>query len=271
MSALVLTLKERPAQRLDLAPLTPDRLAGMSEAEIARIPLQTTGVRMTVGDAFGIRVGDTSDLRIEASCDRLDRIGQGMSGGQILVDGDVGLQAGRAMRGGRLVVRGSAGPWAASGLQGGALEVSGDVGERLGAPLAGESAGMRGGTVMVRGNAGARAGDRLRRGTIVIEGQAGTHAGSRMIAGTLVVCGGCGALPGYLMQRGTLVLGAPAPVLSPTFVDCGVHDLVALRLFAKLLGGVSAAAADVFRRPLRRYAGDMAVRGRGELFVIDAG
>ena len=83
-----------------------------------------------------------------------------------------------------------------------------------------------------RGNAGERAGDRMRRGTIIVEGGAGAYAGSRMIAGTLIVRRKAGALPGYLMRRGTIVLGDGAEQLSPTFVDCGVHELVALRLMA---------------------------------------
>ena len=130
----------------------------------------------------------------------------------------------------------------------------------------GESAGMRGGFVIVRGSAGARAGDKLRRGTIVIEGDAGEYAGSRMIAGTLIVCGTAGALPGYLVRRGTLVLSRPA-ALPPTFIDCGVHELVALRLLSAFLEPSSARAASLLRKDLRRFAGDMAVLGKGEIFM----
>jgi formylmethanofuran dehydrogenase subunit C len=120
--------------------------------------------------------------------------------------------------------------------------------------------------VLVRGDAGERCGDRLRRGTIVVEGRAGAHAGSRMIAGTLVVAGGADALPGYLMQRGTIVLGGPCDAMSPTFADCGVHDLVAMRLLAAFLQSHGTRAAAAARGPLRRLAGDMAVLGKGEIF-----
>jgi formylmethanofuran dehydrogenase subunit C len=264
---LVLTLRARPDQRLDLSSLVPQRLAGLSEAEIAKIELQTTRRRATVGDVFGLRMGDAKQIRIEGSSDRLDRIGQEMTGGEIVVEGNAGARAGRLMKGGRLTIRGSAGPWAASGMKGGAIEISGDAGDRLGGPVAGEVAGMRGGVVLVHGRAGERAGDRLRRGTIVIEGGAGAWAGSRMIAGTLVVLGRTGPLPGYLMKRGTIVLGDRSEEMSPTFVDCGVHDLVALRLMAGFLGGVSARAGKLLRRPLRRFAGDMATVGKGEIFI----
>lgn len=267
MKPLVLTLSRRPDQRLDLSALTPQRIAGLSESEIEKIELQTTRWRVVVGDVFRLRMGDAAHIRIEASCDRLDCIGQEMTDGEIIVEGDAGARAGRLMKGGRLTVRGGAGPWAASGMTGGAIEIFGDAADRLGGPLAGEVAGMRGGTVLVHGRAGERAGDRLRRGTIVVEGSAGVYAGSRMIAGTLVVLGRTGPLPGYLMKRGTIVLGDNSEEMSPTFLDCGVHDLVALRLMGDFLRTHSARAGQLFRKPLRRFAGDMATGGKGEIFV----
>ena len=267
MRPLLLTLRARPEQRLDLSGLVPHRLAGLSAADIAAIPLQTTRVRVTVGDAFRLRMGDAAHIRIENSCDRLDQVGQEMQAGEIVVEGSVGIQAGRLMAGGRLTIRGDAGPWAASCMRGGAIEITGDVGERLGGPLAGEMAGMRGGLVVVRGDAGARAADRLRRGTVVVEGGAGAYAGARMIAGTLIVRRKVGPLPGYLMRRGTIVLGEGAETLSPTFVDCGVHQLVALRLMAAFVAEHSPAVVTRLNRPLRRLAGDMAVLGKGELFT----
>jgi formylmethanofuran dehydrogenase subunit C len=264
---LVFTLRGRPDQRLDLSALAPHLLAGRTEADIEKIELQTTRRRVVVGDVFSLRMGEAEQVRIEGSCDRLDRIGHDMTGGEMVVEGDVGARAGRLMKGGRLTVRGSTGPWAASGMTGGTIEIFGDAGDRLGGPVAGEVAGMRGGVVVVHGRTGERAGDRLRRGTIIVEGDAGAYAGSRMIAGTLVVVGRTGPLPGYLMKRGTIVLGDRSEELSPTFVDCGVHDLVAMRLMASFLGSHSARAGKLFRRPLRRLAGDMATVGKGEIFT----
>jgi formylmethanofuran dehydrogenase subunit C len=267
----VLTLRERPEQRLDLSPLVPHRLAGRSAADIGAIELQTTRVRVTVAEVFRLRMGDLNRIRIEDACDRLDQVGAGMQSGEIEVTGNVGIQAGRLMTGGRLTIRGNAGHWAASGMKGGVIEIIGSAGDRLGGPIAGEVAGMRGGIVIVRGNAGARAADRLRRGTIVVEGNAGDHACSRMLAGTLIVRRKAGALPGYLMRRGTLLLGEGAGELSPTFADCGIHDLVAMRLLAGLIRPYSARAAAVLGQPLRRLAGDMAVLGKGEMFIGNQG
>src|SRR5262249_55283088 len=101
----------------------------------------------------------------------------------------------------------------------------------------------------------------------VVEGFCGAYAGSRMIAGTLVLLRRAGPLPGYLMRRGTIVLGADPEQLSPTFIDCGVHSLVAMRLLSDFVGSLSRRAGAGLRAPLGRLAGDMAVLGKGEIFV----
>jgi formylmethanofuran dehydrogenase subunit C len=267
MKRLTLTLRQSPDQRIDLSPLVPNLLAGKSAAEIERIELQTTRRRLAVGEVFRLRMGDAERICVEGGSDRFDHAGQGMSGGEILIDGDVGIEAGRLMTGGRLIVRGNAGPWAASGMKAGVVEILGAAGDRLGGPLAGEMSGMRGGIVVVRGGAGERAGDRMRRGTIVVEGEAGPYAGSRMIAGTLIVGRKAGPLPGFLLKRGSIVLGGGCSMLSPTFVDCGRHELLAIRLLAGMVEPYSKRAAALMRRPLTRLAGDMAVLGKGEVFI----
>lgn len=267
MSPLVLTLRRRPDQRLDLSALVPHRLAGKSVAEIGRIELQTTRTKVTVGDAFRLRFGDALQLRIEDSCDRLDAIGQAMTSGEIVVDGDVGAHTGRLMTGGSLTIRGNAGPWAGSAMRGGKIEILRAAGDHLGGPFAGETVGMRGGVIVVRGSAGGRIADRMRRGMIVVEGSCGAYAGSRMIAGTLVLLKRAGPLPGYLMKRGTIVLAAGCEAMSPTFVDCGTHELVAMRLMADFVRPHSLRAGVRLKQPLRRLAGDMAVLGKGEIFI----
>jgi formylmethanofuran dehydrogenase subunit C len=267
LSPLTFSLREAPAQRLDLSRLISQNLAGKSAAEIASVELQTTRVRVTVGDVFHIREGDPSAIVIEGGAERFDRVGMGMTAGSIRVEGDVGVEAGRLMSGGQLTIRGDAGPFAGSAMKGGTLEIVGDAGERLGGPLSGETIGMSGGLLHVRGDAGARAGDRLRRGFILIEGRAGPYAGSRMIAGTLAIGGEAGDLPGYLMGRGTILLGRGATLFPPSFGDCGEHDLVAARLLADYVAQVSAKLAKLFLRPLRRLAGDLAALGKGEILL----
>jgi formylmethanofuran dehydrogenase subunit C len=264
--SLVLTLKATPPQRLDLSPLLPHLMAEKSGKDVAAIDLATTREKLTVGDLFRIRAGSAEEIRFEGGSERFDGLGQGLTQGRILVAGDVGANAGRKMTGGELVISGSAGPYAGSAMAGGRLEILGHAGDFLAAPREGEIHGMTGGLLVVRGRTGERAGDRLRRGTILIEGDAGDWPGSRLIAGTLIVLGRAGASPGYLMRRGTLVLAKP-PVLSETFVDCGEFASSFPAVFGRFLLPESRAAARLFRAPLRRFAGDMAVLGKGEIFV----
>jgi formylmethanofuran dehydrogenase subunit C len=267
VSPMRFSLRAAPAQRLDLSPFTPQNLAGKTVAEIEGVEVGTTRVRVTAGDVFRIRKGDPATIVIEGGSARFDRVGMGLTAGAISVEGEVGVEAGRLMSGGQLTVRGDAGPFAGSGMKGGTLTIEGDAGERLGGPLSGETVGMSGGLLHVRGDAGKRAGDRLRRGVILIEGRAGAYAGSRMIAGTLAIAGEAGDLPGYLMGRGTILLGQGTTLLSPTFGDCGEQDLVAARLLANYVAQTSAKLAKLFRRPLRRLAGDLAALGKGEILL----
>ena len=270
MKPLTFALRAAPPQRLDLSPLTPANLAGKPMSDIAGLELQTTRERVSAGDVFHIRMGEADTVVFEGGGERLDRVGAQLAAGTIVVEGGVGVEAGRAMRGGRLTIRGYAGAFAGSAMKGGVLEIAGSAGERLAGPLSGETIGMAGGLLIVRGDAGARAADRLRRGVVLIEGRAGAYAGSRMIAGTLAIGGEAGDLPGYLMGRGTILLGGGATLLSPTFGDCGEHDLVAARIIAEYVARESAALAERFRRRLRRLAGDLAALGKGEILLPTA-
>ena len=147
------------------------------------------------------------------------------------------------------------------------IEILGATDAYLGAPLAGEMVGMRGGVVVVRGRAGERAGDRMRRGTIVIEGEAGAYAGSRMIAGTP-----------YRWPEGwtaSRLSHEARQHRSRRRLRRDVADIrglratraSALRLWAGIIYPHSKCAATLLRRPLQRLAGDMAVLGKGEIFI----
>jgi formylmethanofuran dehydrogenase subunit C len=119
--------------------------------------------------------------------------------------------------------------------------------------------------LVVRGRAGAFAADRMRRGLIAVLKGCGDHAGSRMIAGTLVVAGGAGEMPGYLMRRGSILLDRAPKSFSPSFVESGAPDSVFAALADRHL-----IAEGILRRPLlgrtpRRFGGDNAVLGLGEI------
>jgi formylmethanofuran dehydrogenase subunit C len=266
VTPLTLQLRERPAQRVDMSPFTPDRLAGMTPDAIGRIALWQGNRQVPAGDLFRVNGTDCADIRIQSDSDRLDWIGAGMTQGGIRVEGHAGAYLGRAMRGGAIRISGGAGPFAGSGLSGGSLRIDGNCGDFLGAPIPGERQGMRGGLIEVRGDAGDRAGDRLRRGTILIAGKAGDYCASRMIAGTIACLGGAGAQAGLAMRRGTLLL-ASAPVLPPTFNDNGHQDLGVLALLTAALRHLDPPFCELHGRGTRvhRWLGDLGYGGRGEV------
>jgi formylmethanofuran dehydrogenase subunit C len=268
VSALVLTLKAGFAGRLDVSGLTPHRLAGLSVDEVKALHLDAGRERVAVGEVFSVRGKDPRSIRFMGDTARLDGVGHEMTDGAITVEGDAGAQAGRRMKGGSLIIGGSAGPWAGSQMSGGRITIAGDAGDRLGGPLPGELQGMAGGVIVVGGRAGERAGERMRRGLVVVRRDAGAYAGYRMIAGTLVVLGKAGPMPGTLMGRGTIIAGKGAAALSPTFADCGVQELAFIGLLARALAAEGIETGGLLRKPLRRFAGDLAALGKGEIFTV---
>lgn len=266
MSALTLKFATKSKERFDLSPLTPQRLAGLKASEIAALVIGTTREPMTVGDVFKLTGNEAAKLRLVGTNANCDRIGQGMTEGDIVVDGDAGAYLGSLMRGGTVTVSGSAGPFAGAAMGGGAIEIAGDAGERSGGLVVGQSFGMRGGRLSIGGQAGAMLGERMRRGLILVSGGAGDYAGARMIAGTILIKGRVGRWAGYGLRRGSLILSKEPKELLPTFGDCGVLDFNFLRLLERDLRATGASVK--FKPRARRLIGDMAVLGKGEMLIL---
>jgi formylmethanofuran dehydrogenase subunit C len=271
MSGFTLSLREPPRQRLDLSPLLPERLAGMTPQAVGAIELACGNRRLRLSQVFDVAGEAGDNLTIRAHGARLDGLGQAMTRGRITLDGDAGAYAGFAMSGGRIAIRGHAGPFAGAAMRGGLLEIDGNAGDWLGGGLPGERRGMAGGLIHLRGNAGDRAADRQRRGIILIEGSAGDYLGARMVAGTTIVMGKqVGSFPGFAMKRGSLLLLGRVRRMLPTFADSGAHELgflalLAAHLRAQLPGfGLPAPALPV---KVRRLVGDAAAGGRGEILM----
>jgi formylmethanofuran dehydrogenase subunit C len=265
MSCLTLTLRAEIRLPLDLAPLVPERVAGLHERELASLPLQLGNRAIPLGELFQIKAGDPQAVVLQGTGPSCDRIGAGMSGGKLIVDGGGGRLLGAGMTGGALEVRGSVGPLAAAQASGGVIRIAGDAGPRLGGHLPG-AGGFSGAAVLVEGSCGELAGQRMRKGIIVIGGNAGPHAAMGMRGGTIMVRGNCGPDPAPLMARGTLWLAQAADRLLPTFVEDGTHDMLWLRLLERYLASLGLPAVLSSRR-VRRLAGDLAGLGKGEILV----
>lgn len=266
MAGLVLKLKADPGERLDFSGLTPDVLAAGATPNLANQIVGTTRRGIKLSDIFDIRASSSDETTIDAAGAVIDGLGTGMTGGLLVVNGDAGAFVGARMKGGAIEIRGSAGNHVGADMSGGLIHVAGSAGDSTGGLAPGKRFGMTGGTIVIDGNAGARTGEKMRRGLILVRGATGAQTGARMLGGTIVVEGKVGPDSGRLMRRGTIIAGtADVPA---TFADCGTHDLAILgvmaRDWARELGPLAPKLAP---RRVRRYAGDLATIGKGELLL----
>jgi large subunit ribosomal protein L24 len=81
VSALTFSLREHPAQRIDLSGLTPDKLRDLDQKDIAALPLWIGNRQYATCDLFDISGADAQTLVFANACKWLDQIGAGMSGG----------------------------------------------------------------------------------------------------------------------------------------------------------------------------------------------
>jgi formylmethanofuran dehydrogenase subunit C len=248
VSGLVAKLKTPLRQRADLSEVLAGSWGALTARELSDRPvyLEQDGP-VCLGDLFELDGHPEGKIRFAGQLDQADRLGANLSEGEVIVDGGVGREAGLAQAGGRLDIGGNAGP-------------------RAGAAPLGHKRGMTGGELIVRGSAGAEAGAAMRRGLLVILRAAGERTGLGMIAGTVVVFGPAGADTGLWSKRGSVVaLGSiTAP---PTYFYACTCQPVYLRLLLTRLR--STYGLPVRTRHLngsyRRYSGDMAESGKGEI------
>jgi len=245
--AVTLSLAARPDHVLVADCIAADRLAALDAKQIAQLPVVHGGRMAKLEDFFKVRGERSSVVRIEGDCARIEAIGSGMAGGELVIDGNVGRDLGVAMSGGRIDLRGNAGANAA------------------GAP-AGAARGMTGGEIIVRGSVGDEAGARMRRGLLVVTGDGGRGMGKGMIAGTVVVFGKAGSGTGRFLKRGSIV--ALGEVERPaTFGYACTYRPPHVALLLRYLGArcrLDVASGQVTGR-YERYSGDLAELGKGEI------
>jgi formylmethanofuran dehydrogenase subunit C len=273
MSALTLTLADTSAGALDLGGLTPAALRGLKPTAMRRLRVPAGNRQVPLADLFEISGDDPSTLRLHGLTVACHRIGRGLREGRIEVKGRVGDELGREMRGGEIRVNGHAGSGAGMGMMGGYLYIDGSVGDALGGITPGATRGMNGGVLVVAGNAGARCGERMRRGLMVVGGDVGDYLGDRMLAGSIVVFGRTGAHAGFGMRRGTLLLAHAPQVADAGYSDCGEFELGIVTLMRQYLASFHPTYAKrlgAFNRA-RRWSGDMAYGGKGEILVAASG
>ena len=266
---LTLTLREAPAAPVLAEAVSPDRLAGLSRAEVERLELRHGNRAAALGDLFEVSGGSAEDVRVVGDLARVAGVGAGMSGGRLTIDGRAGPHVGAGMRDGELVVEGDAGDWAGAEMQGGRLVVRGSVGRRAGGAYAGSRAGMTGGEILVHGDAGEEAGGGLRRGLIAVAGRVGDAAGLSALAGTIVAFGPLGPNAGAGMRRASVV-AMTAVTVPPTYARACTYRPPFLRLCLRRLRELGLPVTDEqVEGRYTRWSGDALELRRGEILILE--
>ncbi len=249
--------------------LRPDLLAGRTVEDLTRLPARIGREAVTLGDLFRIKKrGDDPELILAGDLGSVRAIGASMTGGRILVEGDVGPDLGASMTGGSIEVRGSAATWVGAELVDGLIQIRGSAGDFVGAAYPGSKRGQRGGLILVEGDVGRFAGLAIRRGSIAIGGHAGDDLGQGMIAGSIFGFGAVGQRVGHGMKRGTIALFQANSSFEPslTFTPTRPLRYPFLTIYLRTLQAKGfPVPAGLEGIPMLRYNGDRLESGQGEI------
>jgi formylmethanofuran dehydrogenase subunit C len=269
MTGVTLTLRTNPDGHLD-ASLLGGSLVSKPITEILQLPLPVIAGKaaMLVQDIFDAVPRTDNRVVIQGELSRLHGIGNRWSGGELLVEGDVGDGFASRMSGGEVHLHGNAGNKTGQQMRGGILQVRGNVGDDLGCPLHGRRSGFSGGTIHVVGNVGRYAGYRMRRGTLIIQGDCGQYLGCDIVAGTIVATGCIGSGLGVGMHRGTIIVPSGTKLSKLRFTPPESQRLSIASIIANDLQARLPTVAAALRSTIARSLGDLTCSGRGEIWFF---
>ena len=265
---LTLTLKAPTVVPIEAECLSPDVLAPLNHAAVRSLPVMLGKRRLRLDDVFDVEGDGSDEVELRGDLGKVKWVGRAMTRGRIRIDGNAGMHLGAYMTGGGIEVTGNAADWVGGEMAGGTIRVRGNAGGQLGSAYRGSMSGMSGGTILVEGSAGIELGMRMKRGLIAVGGPVRDFAGLQMKGGTIVLLSGAELRTGAWMQRGTIISLKPLRLL-PTFAFACEYVPPFLPLYARHLAalGVSLPTDGTFRR----FAGDAAVPGKGEVLVWQRG
>jgi formylmethanofuran dehydrogenase subunit C len=264
---IVLTLKEQPNVPLEAEVVSPDVLAGLDHDAVRALPVFLGKRQCRLDDFFEVEGAASDELEIRGDARKVKWIGRGMTRGRITIDGNAGMHLGAYMKGGTIEVSGNASDWVGAEMSAGLIHIRGNAGGQIGAAYRGSPWGMQDGTILIDGRAGLEVGMRMKRGIIVVRGPVRDFAGLQMKGGTIVLMGGAELRTGAWMIRGTIISLEPVHLM-PTFAYACAYNPVFVRLYAKYLESVGFSLPyEPGAGSYRRYTGDAAVPGKGEILV----
>lgn len=207
-----LTLTSSIKIPLEFDNVLPELLYDKSLDKIKEVILYQGNRKKRLDELFGVDVDGTADeasdckIIINGKLDRIKYIGNKMSCGVIIANGDVDLHAGAMMSGGHLIINGNAESYLGREMTGGLIEVMGSVREFCASSYVGEWRGMNGGKIIIDANAGKQLADCMLNGYIHIKGNCDILPGVHMAGGFIQIDGDVESWPGGQMKKGTIVV-----------------------------------------------------------------
>ena len=252
---------------LEAERLSPDTISALSNEAIRALPVYLGKRQHRVDDFFAVEGAASDELEIRGDATKVKWIGRGMTRGRITIFGNAGMHLGAYMQGGTVEVSGNVSDWLGAEMTGGLIRVGGNAGGQVGGAYRGSLVGMRDGTILIGGSAGLEVGMRMKRGLIAVAGSVKDFSGLEMRGGTIVTRGGAELRTGAWMIRGTIISLTPIQLL-PTFSYASTGNPPFLRVYAKHLEALGFTIPhDDQHGAYRRYCGDAAVPGKGEILV----
>ncbi|TFF63560.1 MAG: formylmethanofuran dehydrogenase subunit C [Promethearchaeota archaeon] len=246
MAEIKLSLKKQSRFPLEAEVITPDNFAGKTLKDIKNMELFIGSEKVKLGEFFDVsgKTGKLEETKIilDGDLSNVKRIGEKMTGGEIIVKGNVGMHVGNQMKGGKITIEGDAGDWAGAMLEGGELTINGNAGHYVGSAYRGYWKGMKNGIIRVKGKIGneamlwavnSKGGNQW---PTLYCGGAGSFLGIHNHGGTIVVEGDVDRCAGADQSRGTIVIKGNVSRKLPSYKKVGEVKEIELPNGEKITG-----------------------------------
>ncbi|MFP4655635.1 MAG: formylmethanofuran dehydrogenase subunit C [Methanohalobium sp.] len=251
MQNVTLKHKDKNSIPVEAENIKPDVFASKSKEEIEDIELWYGKAPVKIGELFDVEVegsDSTENVKIIMNGDfsRMKRIGQGMSAGEMEINGNVDMHCGCHMAGGKITINGDADNWLGREMTGGEIVVNGNAGYYVGSGYRGEGCGMGGGKITVNGDVRDYLGEHMCGGEILVKGNAGLLPAISNNGGTITIEGDT-TMAAVEMKKGTVVIKGQLDELMPSYREEGTEEYEG--------------------ETYRKFTGDVNVSGKGVLLV----
>ena len=275
MKKLVLTPRGFSRIPVEADVISPDNFAGKTLQEIREMDIYYGNTVYPMKEYIHAQ-GQLADnpvdqlIVIDGDARHIKHIGEKMTAGRIVIQGDAGMHTGAQMKGGDITVTGNIGDWCGAEMKGGLIRVLGDAGNLVGSAYRGSPEGMTGGCILVNGSAGTEIGSFMRRGMIVVKGDTGSFTGVHMNGGEIIILGRAGRRAGAQAKGngGFIACLGGVEELLPTYRYDATFNPTFMRLYLKQLSeNLGIDTTSYIDKPMKRYRGDLAVGGNSEILV----